>query len=149
MRKLIAYMITWTTYGTWLQGDERGYVKDGETLGPDKQLKYANQILQKHKSIRFTETQKQIVKNAIIQTAQKNNQRILAISVCSNHIHVVAETASLPIEQTVHKYKRMSTLFLKNAGLNGKIWSKGFDKRFCYTEKEIINRIEYVNKHND
>ena len=29
---MIAYMLTWTTYGTWLQGDERGYGKDGETF---------------------------------------------------------------------------------------------------------------------
>ena len=29
MAKTLGYMITWTTYGTWLQGDERGYVKDG------------------------------------------------------------------------------------------------------------------------
>ena len=26
----IAYLITWTTYGTWLSGDERGWVKRGQ-----------------------------------------------------------------------------------------------------------------------
>jgi hypothetical protein len=29
MSKIIGYMVTWTTYGSWLPGDERGYVKDG------------------------------------------------------------------------------------------------------------------------
>jgi hypothetical protein len=27
---LQAYFITWTTYGTWLPGDARGWVKSGE-----------------------------------------------------------------------------------------------------------------------
>jgi len=32
MREIIGCMITWTTYGSWLQGDKRGYVKDGKIL---------------------------------------------------------------------------------------------------------------------
>jgi len=30
MSKLVGYMVTWTTYGSWLQGDKRGFVKDGK-----------------------------------------------------------------------------------------------------------------------
>ena len=30
MAKTLGYLITWTTYGTWLQGDERGYAKKGK-----------------------------------------------------------------------------------------------------------------------
>lgn len=26
----IAYFLTWTTYGTWLPGDERGWTRDGK-----------------------------------------------------------------------------------------------------------------------
>ena len=36
------YMITWTTYGSWLQGDERGYVKNRNVLGKDEGLRKAN-----------------------------------------------------------------------------------------------------------
>ncbi len=25
MGKVIGYMVTWTTYGTWLQGEEKGF----------------------------------------------------------------------------------------------------------------------------
>jgi hypothetical protein len=28
MVKTLGYMITFTTHGTWLQGDERGFVKE-------------------------------------------------------------------------------------------------------------------------
>ena len=30
MARMIGYILTWTTYDTWLQGNKRGYVKDGE-----------------------------------------------------------------------------------------------------------------------
>jgi len=141
-------MVTWTTYGTWLQGDERGYVKDSEILPANIKLKKANQNQQKFQTVKLNPGQKQIVQNAICQEAQKINQKIFAIAVCSNHVHIVVGVSSKSIEQIVHKYKRMSTLYLGNAGLDGKVWSTGFDKRFCFTGKEIEQKIKYVNKHN-
>ncbi len=32
----LAFFLTWTTYGSWLQGDERGWVeKPGNIMAPD------------------------------------------------------------------------------------------------------------------
>ena len=42
MGKMLGYMITWTTYGTWLQGDKRGYVKDGKIYKKNPQLEQKN-----------------------------------------------------------------------------------------------------------
>jgi hypothetical protein len=42
MAKTVGYMITFTTYGTWLQGDKRGYVKDGKEFDSNKELLDAN-----------------------------------------------------------------------------------------------------------
>jgi REP element-mobilizing transposase RayT len=148
MKKLIGYMVTWTTYGTWLQGDERGYVKNGEILPANDKLNSANQNQQKFQTVKLNSSQKQIVQNTILQESHKINQKIFAIAVRSNHIHIVAGVSSEAIEQIVQRFKRMSTLYLHNAGLNGKVWSTGFDKRFCFTEKEIKQKIKYVNKHN-
>lgn len=148
MPKLIGYMITWTTYGTWLQGEKKGYVKNGEIMPGNDKLKSANQNQQKFQTFKLNPSQKQIVQNAILQEAQKIKQKIFAIAVCSNHIHIVAEVSSESIEQIVHRYKRLSTFVLHKAGLNGKIWSTGFDKRFCYTNGDIEQKVQYVNKHN-
>jgi len=38
-KKIIGYMITWTTYGSWLQGGKRGYVKNGKILPANDKLK--------------------------------------------------------------------------------------------------------------
>ncbi len=33
MPRMIGFMATWTTYGTWLQGNKRGYVNIGKSCG--------------------------------------------------------------------------------------------------------------------
>jgi REP element-mobilizing transposase RayT len=146
-KRLIGYMITWTTYGTWLQSDNRRYVKDGKILPGNDRLKFANQKQQKFPTVRLNAKQRQIAEEAILQEAQKINQAIPAIAVCSNHVHIVAKASAESIEQAVHRYKRLATFVLRKAGLNGKIWSTGFDKRFCFTDKDIEQKVKYVNGH--
>jgi len=90
MKKIIGYMVTWTTYGSWLQGDERGYVKNGKTLTQNDKLKSANQRQQKHPKVKLNSEQKQIVESTIIEEAQRINHKIFTIVVCSNHVHIVA-----------------------------------------------------------
>jgi len=146
-KKLIGYMITWTTYGSWLQGDKRGYVKNGTILPANDKLKTANQKQQKFQTVKLDSSQKHIVRKAILHEAQRINQEISAIAVCSNHVHIVAKVSSESIEQIVHRYKRLSTFVLRKSGLDGKVWSTGFDKRFCFTDKDIEQKVKYVNGH--
>jgi REP element-mobilizing transposase RayT len=146
-KRIVGYMITWTTYGTWLQGDKRGYVKDGVILPANDKLKSANQKQQKFQTVKLDSSQKRIVREAILQEAQKINQKIPAIAVCSNHVHIVAKVSAESIERIVHRYKRLATFVLRKAGLNGKIWSTGFDKRFCFTDKDLEQKVKYVNRH--
>jgi REP element-mobilizing transposase RayT len=148
MRKLIAYMITWTTYGTWLQGDERKYVKDGQTHGPNPNLEKSNLLLLKQQIIKLTSRQKITAQNAILKEAKRINHKIYAIAVYSNHIHIVAENNRTPINQMVSRYKNVATAAIKRTGHDAKLWTKGYDKRFCFTEKQLRQKIEYVNKHN-
>jgi hypothetical protein len=35
-------MLTWTAYGSWLQGDRRKYVKNGQILDPNPSLESKN-----------------------------------------------------------------------------------------------------------
>ena len=51
MGKIIGYMVTWTTYGTRLQGDKRGYVKGGEILQGNENIREICQRLQKQPAV--------------------------------------------------------------------------------------------------
>ena len=149
MKRMIGYMVTWTTYGTWLQGEKKGYVKNGKILAQSDKFKSANQRQQKYPKVKLNSEQKQIVENTIIEEARRINHEIFTITVCSNHVHIVAGVSKESIEQAVHRYKYSATLALRKFGTQCEIWSKGFDKRFCFTDKELENKIRYVQGHNN
>jgi REP element-mobilizing transposase RayT len=146
--KTLGYMITWTTYGTWLQGDERGYVKNGRILPGDETLKQANEQLQVQDKVVLSKAQQQVVRQAIIKEAQSQNQRILAMSVNATHVHIVAEYNPQPIDNIVGYYKKTARLALKDTGHEGKTWTKGYDKRFCFDQETLQHRIKYVQNQN-
>jgi REP element-mobilizing transposase RayT len=149
VKRIIGYMVTWTTYGTWLQGEKKGYVKNGKILAQNDKLKSANQRQQKYPTVKLNSEQKQIVQNSIIEEAQRINHKIFAIAACSNHVHIVAGVSEESIEQAVHRCKYSATSAQRKFGSQGKIWSKGFDKRFCFTDKELENKVNYVRSHNN
>jgi REP element-mobilizing transposase RayT len=147
MDKMVGYMVTWTTYGSWLQGDKRRYVKDGEILQADKELEEANKRQQKSGTVRLTNEQKNIVKEAILKEAQRIGQEVLAILVFSNHVHIVVGSTNESIENTVSRYKNVATCALKKTGLTERIWTRGFNKRFCFSSEEVKQKIAYVCNH--
>jgi len=139
--------LTWTTYGSWLQGDERGWVKNGRILQPDNKLYLTNKQKLNGTPVKLKEAQKRLVKEIILAESKRINQKICAFTVCSDHIHIVAESCSESISQIVQRYKRVSTYALQKSGFNGKVWTKGYDKRYCFSVKDLRIRINYVLKH--
>jgi REP element-mobilizing transposase RayT len=147
MRKTIGYMVTFTTYGTWLQGDERGWVKEGVIYEENATLHNFNESNLKGRVVRLNKKGKEIVREAICRKARARGEEITAISVWSNHLHIVQRYSERPIEETIRIYKNTATAALRSAGFKGKVWTKGFDRRFCFNEGELRARVDYVNKH--
>ena len=149
MDRVIGYMLTWTTYGTWLQGERKGWVKDGKVMVGNAKLRQANASVQKNEAFRLNKRQKRIVRRGIEEEAEVIGQRILAITVCSNHVHVVVEDIDETIGKVVGRYKKAGSQALKCDGSSGKVWTNGYDKRFCHSAKEMQNRITYVERHGE
>lgn len=148
MAETLGYMITWTTYGTWLQGDKRGFVKKGKIYPSNQSLANSNKQNLSKNPIRLSKTQRQEVASAIFEKAHQLNQKIYALSVASNHVHIVAEYIPKPIGLVVTHYKNAAQVALRRVGVSGRIWTKGFDKRYCFDQETLNNRIYYVNSHN-
>jgi len=147
MAETIGYMVTWTTYGTWLQGDKRGFVKNGKIRPSDKPLNVSNRQKLSKKPIKLSKNHRRQVADAIFEKSKQLNQKIYALSVSSSHIHIVAEYIRKPIGEIVTHYKNAAQADLRKMGLTGRIWTKGFDKRYCFDQKSLQNRINYVNSH--
>ncbi|MCK4293744.1 MAG: transposase [Planctomycetes bacterium] len=148
MARTLGYMLTWTTYGTWLQGDERGYVKNGAIHPANKCLKRANKQLQLQEAVYLSEEQREIVRKAIIEEARTRGQQVCALSVEANHVHIVLEYSPQPIGRIVALCKNAGRMGLKAGGITGRLWTCGYDKRFCFDWQRLGRRIKYVRGQN-
>jgi REP element-mobilizing transposase RayT len=149
MARMIGFMATWTTYGTWLQGNKKGYVKDAITLEANPELEKSNKELLKCEQVKIPKRFREAVKNAILKESEDIGQKVYAITVCSNHIHIVVESIGKRCGYSIGRFKKAATKALRKYGFNDKVWTKGFDKRYCYNEQEIEKKIKYVQQHEE
>jgi len=149
MARMIGFMATWTTYGSWLQGDAKGYVKDGAILDSNPNLEKSNKTSLKQKSVRLPKSIRPVVKKAILKEAKEIGHVVHALVVYSNHVHIVLSAIGKPTGYSVGRLKLAATAALGKHGFDGKVWTKGFNKGYCYTEKELQCKVDYVNRHKE
>ncbi len=147
MGRTLGYMLTWTTYGTWLQGDDRGFVRDGKIRRGNKGLMQANKLSQVQVSVKLSKKQRQLVREAIVEEATLRGQRVYALSVKATHIHIIVQNTGEPIGNMVAYYKKAGRLAIKATGHTGKLWTRGYDKRYCFDEVSLEQKIGYVKSH--
>lgn len=95
----------------------------------------------------MTKEQKTLVNQTIVDEAKKLGQKIFASTVCNNHVHIVVQNINLAIGRVVSQYKHAARLALQEHGFEGKLWTRGFDKRYCMDTAELDAKIDYVRKH--
>ena len=144
---VVGYMLTWTTYGSWLQGDRRGWVMDVKIHEGDRRLERVNRRQMCESEFRLNEQQRELVGKAILTEAKKIGQRIYGLAVCCNHVHVAADDVIMVTGRVVSNYKNSAIKELRKIGVEGKVWTQGFNKRFCNNEIEILKKVEYVCGH--
>jgi REP element-mobilizing transposase RayT len=144
MGNTLGYMITWTTYGTWLQGNERGFVRNGRIFGENKELEAANKQAQKQDTVILNKRQRQIIEEAILKEAKIIGEKVLAISIRSNHVHIVIYGGMNPVEDVVSRFKNAGYFAIRKEGNCGRIWTRGYDTRYCFDKKALEERIRYV-----
>jgi len=147
--KPLAYFITWTTYGTWLPGDKRGWVDRHEwgiKPGQSRLAGYAKKIL-KEEIVTFTKFERDIVEKAIENTCVFKKWNVHAIAIRSNHIHIVISTDGINPKQIMKTLKNYSTRALKNIErLSNRtcMWTKGGSIRFLNDRESVSTAIEYI-----
>ena len=89
------------------------------------------------------------MRRIIYKKVEEINQHIYAIFVGRCHVHIVAEYVPRPIGDIVRKYKNSThkTLF-KETNIKGRVWTRGYDKRYCFDKETLEKRIKYVKSHN-
>src|SRR5262245_3679968 len=106
----LACFITFTCYGTWLHGDERGSVddehNDPETpvLPPDPSRRAREQVALAESPYCLDVARRQVTLDAVCEIARRKGRALQAAHVRSNHVHLVV-TADGPPERVMNDFK--------------------------------------------
>jgi REP element-mobilizing transposase RayT len=156
-------LITWTTHGSWLPGDPRGFRTRGRRLNIPPPARYANTDEEAYDAKnweRLFEYHKHISKGAICLDRQQRdfiNRRIAglaaecgveaeAIHVGSNHVHVLVECGNLEVAKFVKRLKGVTSRELSEHGLKGNVWARRYHVRRI-PDEGLKGVIRYLRGH--
>jgi REP element-mobilizing transposase RayT len=137
----IAYFLTWTCYGTWLPGDQRGWTKwrKGERI-PQPLLEDWCRNRMKGPAITLNETQRSIVENTIHDHCQLRKWLLHAVNCRTNHCHCVVTAHSIDGEAVRDQFKSWCTRMLNEQAGSLKLDSTPSPKKW-WTKKGSVRYI--------
>ncbi len=157
------WFLTWTTYGTWLPGDRRGFVsnvrdRQGQLVRFNKPgtpykrdvpaLLRAARVRCKHAPVYLTKDQSRVVFKEVQQLCLFRNWQLLAIAIMHNHVHVLVQVAGDPDGADILRDLKTNV----SRGLNRKEkqnqrkrwWTRSGSKRCLKTEESVIATASYI-----
>ena len=149
----LAYLLTWTTYGTWLPGDERGWVKwHGGFQQPSEPLRQYSTAKMAEPAITLDPQQRELVDSTIRRHCEIRHWSLHALNVRTNHVHVVVTALEYAPETVVEQFKAWCTRHLKAASISSNDsmsvrkhwWTEGSSRRSIHRESDLAAAIEYV-----
>jgi len=110
----IAYFSTWTTYGTWLPGDDRGWFQRGRGWRePDRMRAFEAALRMTEEAITLDPEQRRLVETVIAKHCAIRGWVLHAVNCRSNHVHVVVTAPDRAIEVPREQFKAWCTRALK------------------------------------
>ncbi len=144
----IAHFITWTTYGTWLPGDARGWHRrtEGE-LQPSNELIAAMAASEmKENAFTLSQDERRIVEQTIARHCNIRSWVLHAVNSRSNHVHVVVSALGYDPKTVRDQFKAWCTRHLKPSHQDRKrFWTEGGSCRWINLEDDLESAIAYVN----
>ncbi len=145
----LAYFLTWTTYGSWLPGDERGWVDSHGNVRPPQpaRARLAGHALAES-VVAFSSAQRVVVERAITSHCERRAWILHACQCREQHVHVVVTAPGVSATLVMTQFKSWATRMLKEkAGptcSRRRWWTEGGSKRSVFEEADLAAVMEYV-----
>jgi REP element-mobilizing transposase RayT len=157
------WFLTWHTYGTWLPGDERGFVDPvldeqgvraihnvpGTPVDRDNpRLRAYSQRIMKASPVYLTVEQAAALLEQFHETARYRGWQVLAAAVLANHVHLVVgvpgdpDPADLLRDFKSYGSRRLNRCWGKPA--SGSWWTESGSRRVLKAESHRQAAIRYV-----
>jgi REP element-mobilizing transposase RayT len=152
----LAYFLTWPTYGTWLPGDERGWVEYHHGWqAPDPVRRREAEARMTADACILDAEQRQVVEATIEAHCRLRGWQLHAVNCRTNHVHVVV-TAPIPPKHVQIQFKSWSTRRLKELergrrgiridepGIRKNWWAERGSRRWINDEQSLEQVVLYV-----
>jgi hypothetical protein len=164
MPDALAYFLTWPTYGTWLPGDERGWIQRGRGYQlPDPIRKLEAEARMTDDACVLDEEQRRLVEKTIADHCCIRRSVLHAANCRSNHLHVVVTAGRSP-DQVRVQFKAWCTQKLKElerarqscreenasafgrriSGVRANWWAERGSRRYIGDDDSLEAVIRYV-----
>ena len=148
----LAYLITFTCYGTRLHGNDTESVDRDHNipgtpfLTPNPSRLVAEEKRMKERAYTLDNRRRAIVLDAIRTACNRKTWRLLAVHVRRDHIHAVVAAQDTP-EAILNRFKSYASWALNRAGLDsgkGRRWTHHGSTRYLWSTQHVRAAIEYV-----
>jgi len=160
----LAFFLTWTTYGSWLPGDERGWVdKPGRFREPDAKREEAARRRMTEPELTLDAEQRDVVEKTIADHCRTRRWHLHAVKCRTQHVHVVVTAPNRDPDDVMDQLKAWCTRHLKEhstskpeaqakdgmtpegqAEVREKWWTQRGSKRRLYDQTSLEAAIRYV-----
>ena len=148
----IAFFLTWTTYGTWLPGDDRGWRRRGEidTYPSNKLFLTMAKSEMKESAFSLTSDDRAIVEETIARHCEIRAWVLHAVNARSNHVHVVVTSSGYKPETVRDQFKAWCTRHLKRIyPARKRFWTEGASCRWINFEEDLQSAVLYATEVQD
>ena len=144
----IAFFITWTVYGSHLQGDERGWRRRQKGLQlPEPQLANWHTARLKFDVLLLTTRQRHLVETECDRLCNYRNWKLWAVNARSNHVHAVVTAVNFSGKSVRDQLKANCTRVLRQDDSrfrDRQVWTVGGDWECINAMDDLEIVCQYV-----
>ncbi len=143
----LAFFITWPTYGTWLPGDERGWIEyhHGWQM-PNVNLEQCCRMHMSEQQCLLSPFEQRIVLDQIIETCAYRKWVHFASECRTNHAHIVIGPTDTNPKRIRADIKAWCTRRLRERSRPKRLnwWAERGSIRYIWNEESLAKVVQYV-----
>ena len=142
----LAFFLTWTTYGSWMPGDARGWADNrGVIRAPNARLARVATGVMRGPSVVLTFAQRDIVERAIHEHCDFRGWTLHAATCRTTHVHAVVSAAERTPDGVLGSMKARCSRQLSHRAKGPRTWwTRGGSMRHVYDMRALENVVTYV-----
>jgi hypothetical protein len=135
--------VTTTSYGSWLPGDMRGYVRKGVILPGDQELLALSRQQLKRSPVYFTTADRWKLFDAIVAACDEFRYRLSDVTIEAWHLHWIVFHGDDAIKTMIGRLKTR----MRQSLAKGQIWTAGYCAEPLFDDVAIQQAQEYIARH--